>query len=124
MIDRSKPACPDSERTTAHTRAARRIGPGGGAAPNALILADCHLFGRLQTPDFAHHAACSGAYIACALALVQLIGILLEFRLASRHEHTKSLFLPEIFKKFPVSALETRFARLHPPPCSPAKPKA
>ena len=36
---------------------------------------------------------------------------------------SKSLFWPEIFKKFPVPALETSFAGLHPPPSSPTEPR-
>jgi len=39
-----------------------------------------------------------------------------------RHKHVGSLFWPENYRKFPVPALETDFARLHPPPPSLPKP--
>jgi len=39
-----------------------------------------------------------------------------EFRKGGLFFLARSLFWPEIFKKFPVPASETSFARLHPPP--------
>jgi hypothetical protein len=44
------------------------------------------------------------------LAFVQLAGITLEFRMANRHQLVGSLFLVEIFKKFPVIGLGDPFA--------------
>ena len=43
--------------------------------------------------------------------------------MAGGRQASESLFWPKIFRKFPVPALETGFARLFPPPSSPTKPQ-
>src|SRR6266404_3394371 len=47
-----------------------------------------------------------------------MVGDASEFGPASRDTYAGILFWPAIFKKFPVLAMETGFARLHPPPSS------